>query len=156
MTEKMSGAHLQTLREMLHLSREELADLVSVQTRTIKHWEKGRADVPHDVAETIQAMRHQVEALSSQAIATSHQLQSESMMQPADIVVLRYHNLAELRQAWPDWSLPLGLHACLIGRLMAAAPGVRIVGFDAQAYADWRAGRQDTPAMRAAWAAEAG
>lgn len=46
----MTGAELQCMREACAVSREELADLVGVQSRTVKHWESGRATVPADVA----------------------------------------------------------------------------------------------------------
>lgn len=146
--ERMTGAELATMRQACGLSREELARMVDVQSRTIKHWESGSAGVPADVAETVASLLLKVCA----AIDRHPHVFAQTM--------IRYRTDVDMWRHWPELaSLPVSVHAAVVAavmREMASRGGfVRTVWFDAEAYDAWRGDRADSESMRAAWAAEA-
>jgi len=138
MTDYMTGAELQTLREACGLSRDELGARCGVQGRSIKYWETGAAKsgVPADVADTVIKLDAQI---TRDAAAIVEQWRQ-------DDVLIRFSDpvkSAAVSRAFVN----------LRGRGLVA----RIVTFDRQAYGEWleRADAQDKPEHRAAWARQA-
>jgi len=163
MTETMSGATLQTLREALHLTRDDLAQAAGVQARTVKHWEHARMRVPADVAHLVRTWCAQVEALARGTVAQiDAALRATPGAEGAPVVLVRYRTEGDLRACWPDWpgAMPWGLHSAALARVLvqagdgAAAP-VALRWWDPVPYAQWRQaqGLADNALARSQWAA---
>ncbi len=129
--EHMTGAELQTLREACGLDREEFADLASVQPRTLKHWENGRAGVPADVA---QLARELDAACTQGAAAMLERAQFEAQGAPdgVPVVLVRYKTPADMPQGH---NMPAGLQGAMVARvrleLLRKGRAVRVVWHDA-------------------------
>lgn len=163
-TTHTTGAELQTQREALHLTRDDLATLAGVQARTVKHWESGRAGVPADVAELLNRMETAIhQASASHAEHVARMIRSAGHA-PADVVLIRYRTTEDLERFQPEMKgFPAGAHAAMVQRLAEALRSShhirpRIVWMDAEAYTAWRHAapdqRPDNSATRAQWAAE--
>lgn len=175
----MTGAELQTLREAAGLSREALAELAQVQPRTVKHWEtRAGAAVPADVAAIVQAAAAWVlqasrEGLRAAELQACGPLQSQGRarvaLPPQDdapaLALIRYRDTAHMHAQDRAQGLRADVHGAMVARLVLdlQAHGMRprVVWFDPEAFAHWVADVQglpaghDTPAARAAWAAQA-
>lgn len=169
MIETMSGATLQTMREGLGLTREDLGHAVQVQARTVKHWEHARARVPDDVAQAVHAWWAMVDRLTAQALQDA----AGRARDGAPVVLVRYRKEADLWDSVPDWprGAPWGLHAAVLARVLVAlgsgaqgvggaqlgAGGAVVRWWDAALFDAWRAqkGLADTAQARQQWAAEA-
>ena len=162
MAETMSGATLQTMREALGLSREDLGVAVDVQARTVKHWEHARARVPDDVAQAVRAWWALVDRLTVEAL-------QDAARQARDggPVLVRYRNEEDLLDSVPRWprGAPWGLHAAALARVLVAlgsgapgAPGGAVVRWCDDAYFDqWRKQHKlaDSAQARQEWARDA-
>lgn len=164
MSDYMTGAELQTLREGCGLSREDLAGLCGVQARTVKHWENGRSGVPADVAGVVAAIEARLWLAAREAKQAITEAARQHGSAPADVVLIRYASSEDLARYRPDMAgLPVGVHGALVGRvrmMLTEAPGfvlvpVRIVWMHSEEYQAWRSaqGMDDSEATRAAWAA---
>ena len=159
----MTGAELDTLRRICGWEREDLAELCEVQTRTIKHWQSGRAAVPVQVAQLVRShvtwLQDLTERTLRQYAGVLELARSGGAGEPLEVVLLRYRERSHIASMAADDTLTPATHAALAARVMLAlqAQGVevRVVWFDPQAFGDWahREGASDTPASRAAWAA---
>lgn len=89
MSDNMTGAELQTLREACNLTRENLGELAGVAARTIKHWEHGRSGVPADVADLIRRLDATVSIAANGALRAIKDAAATAGAYPADIVLLR-------------------------------------------------------------------
>ena len=162
----MTGAELDTLRRACGWEREDLADLCRVQTRTIKHWQSGRAAVPDQVARFVRAQALWLQELTARTLRQYAEVlelaKVHSAGQPLEVVLLRYKDQADIAGADAAEALTPATHAALTLRVMLAlqAQGaeVRLVWFDALAFGEWayQHGVSDTSASRAAWAAGEG
>lgn len=159
----MTGAELQTMREGCNLSREELGDLVSVQARTVKHWENGRTGVPADVQARVIELD---EAAHSEARTHLLSLATQAQQRPAGPLVLVRYRDAALMPAGFASAIKRGatsaasLHGAAIGRARIefkgpAAHAPRVVWFDPESFTAWTLARSlpDTKANRTEWAA---
>ena len=160
----MTGAELQTLREACHLSRDDLAELVSVEARTLKHWENGRSGVPSDVASAIQKLDDSINTHALQSIAkiqAAHNMESNSQL---DILLIRYRSAADLRKHMPHLAhMPAAAHGAIAARICTylrmtpslQAVKVHIVWMNVDIYEEWRTAYslQDSSDTRNAWAA---
>lgn len=149
----MTSATLQALRRLLFFSVEEAAHLVGgVSPRSWQYWERGDRTIPADVIETIERLC----AWRAQAIATADaqiaQLQA-SYGQSAGTVLVWYQTLDDWATL-PGRELLLWRPQCSVVADLAARRGAQLVTFDGPAYAKWLGKRQDSEAMRGAWAAE--
>jgi len=137
MSDYMTGAELQCLREACGLDRDQFGALCGVQGRSIKYWEMGQSNhgVPADVTALIQELEAKVDAMAADAIARHAGATDVVLMRTSDPIkneVTKRVYLA-LRRRGQD---------------------ARIVAFDARAYRSTLQGR-DTPDARQAWAARA-
>lgn len=161
----MTGAELQTIREALHLTREDLADLAGVAARTVKHWESGRSGVPADVAETVTRMDALATREASNELERLRHL-PQSLDAPhgvGDVVLTRYRGAAGMT---PALRASLGgmaawIQAAIVARVRAKVlehgASVRVVWFDPQDYEAWRStqGLDDSHGARMIWAQQA-
>ena len=160
--DNMTGAELQTLREGLHLTRDELATLASVQARTVKHWENGRSGVPGDVASMVQGLDRQATQAARATLAGIGTSSAEN----ASKVFLRYRSAEDLHHYEPSLKpMPASVHAAIVSRVSLGlqlvahnqAKTLRVVWFDPADFEAWRTAHQqpNTPATRQQWAAQA-
>lgn len=164
MSENMTGAELQTLREACGLTREDLAGLVGVAARTVKHWENGRAGVPADVAGVVRGIDSRITSACNEALLSAADVAAHVGGIPADVVLLRYQNAEDLARYQADMaSMPAGVYGAMVGRLRLLLPMVagfsgvvlRVVWMQGEIYEAWRAVHKmpDNETTRSAWAA---
>lgn len=174
----MTGAELQTLREACGLSRDELAELVGVQARTLKHWENGRAGVPADVATYVTRLDEAIDAQAQalcHADALQHRRSQPAGAVPGQWVLMRYREQAHALGATSGpraqikpmaaGGLPIGTGGVLamrVRQLLRHVTGwqgvpVRVVWFNPAEFETWRSaqGLPDDAASRDAWAQQA-
>lgn len=157
----MTPAELKTTRESLGLSVAWLAERAGVQERTVRYWEIGHMPVPADVAQLIEAVDSSIEngvSLFRKWFAAAREAAGRLPVDRDKILLIRYRTDEELWAFRPDMrGLPATCHAALISRVRRAlwAEGAHsVIQFmDPHAYHDWLAGREDTEALRSAWAA---
>jgi transcriptional regulator with XRE-family HTH domain len=137
MTDYMTGAELQALREACGLDRDQFGALCGVRGRAIKYWETGASNhgVPADVAAMVQELEAKVSAMTEDAIARHSGASALILMRGADPI----DNEVASR-------VYLALRRC--------GQAVRMVAFDYKAYRAALRG-QDTPEARQAWAVRA-
>lgn len=178
----MTGAELQTLREAAGLSRDVLAGLANVQARTIKHWEtRTGAAVPADVAAMVRQVAAWVLQASREGLRAA-MLQAHGGPMAAgvagalagifparddapEVVLIRYRETDHMHTQDRAQGLRADVHGAMVARLVLdlQAHGMRprVVWFDPESFAHWVQVVQglppghDTPAARAAWAAQA-
>ena len=179
--EYTTGAELQTLREAAGLSREAMADLVGVQSRTVKHWEHGRAGVPADVAQvatdaaewvTLAARRMWLQGRQThhgrpagRTLADYGQggdlaaLEILPAIAPAQVVMLRYSETRHMQRADLESGAIADTHGAAVVRAVQNLRTLddipaRVVWFDTASFASWCQAHHadDTPAARQAWA----
>jgi len=162
MSHNMTGAELQTMREGVNLSRDELGALVGVAARTVKHWENGRTGVPADVAQAVADLE---EGVSLAALAELMRWEGKQARSPAQVVALvRYRQDSDAaRMGAGVAGYPVAIHGAIVARVRAelldkvlvfADQAVRVVWFDAADYGAWLAqvGAPDTPEALDHWA----
>jgi len=161
--DNMTGAELQTMREGVNLSREELGALVGVAARTVKHWENGRTGVPADVAQAVADLE---EGVSLAALADL--MRWEGIIQDRSaarvVALVRYRQDSDVVRMGPAVAgYPVAIHGAIVARVRAELldnvlnfcdQSVRVVWFDAAEYGAWLAqvGVPDTPEALDHWA----
>lgn len=173
--EYMTGAELQTLREACGLSRDTLGLICSVQARTVKHWEGGRAGVPDDVAQAVRQVARWV-AVESYDLAArimreadvlsyarpffteSQSTEGESTAE----VLVRYREPADMPANLRAAGVLPEVHGAMLASVVLLLAGVpdlrlRVVWFDPAAYFEWlhAAGHKpsdDSEQLRSQWA----
>jgi DNA-binding XRE family transcriptional regulator len=162
----MTGAELQTMRDACHLSRDDLAGLVRVQARTVKHWENGRSGVPADVALAVVSLNGLIEAAAQvEQVRAWRAWQRKPGAQ--GLVLVRYREDKDAgRMDSVLTGYPVAVHGAVVQRVIAGLKNhqddahdldVRVVWFGAADYGTWLAqvGAQDTPDALDHWAAQA-
>lgn len=144
----MNDIEFKLIREELHLSQTELAELWGVSLRTLQRWEKGDFKIPKEreeelyqmLLDVINAVQHFLEVLDEKAENRNN------------TIVLLAYNQWNYDGDFPHYKI----HYSAIAKCKEAANqigfNVRIVKFKPNEYADWLAGREDNQAMRASWA----
>lgn len=141
--EYTTSAELRTLREMCNMSREELAELVQVEPRTIRYWEKPGGRVPSDVSEALRALATKINALA----------ETLRLLAPAALPRFRAEDDLE---PWVPGCTPSVWGAAVV-RCLMADPTMRVVWFNAADYSDFltRKGVDHTLSNLSAWARDA-
>lgn len=148
----MTPATLQALRRLLFFSVDEAALLIGgVSARSWQYWERGERAIPGDVVETL----HHLCLWRAQAIATAvaaiTDMQARHGAQAASVLVWY--------QTLDDWAtLPgreplLWRPQCSVVAELAAHHGAQLMTFNGADYRAWLENREDSEAMRGAWAA---
>jgi hypothetical protein len=135
MSDYMTGAELQCLREACGLDRDQFGALCGVRGRSIKHWETGASNhgVPADVAAMVQELEAKVSAMAADAMARH----------AGEVVLMRTADPIENEVA-----------SRVYLALRRRGQAVRMVAFDYKVYRAALRG-QDTPEARQAWAVRA-
>lgn len=156
----MGPAEFKTLRESLGLTAQWVCNRAGVALRTLRYWEAGeRVKIPKDVCAMLMEVDASFDNAVSHACAQTEGL-GKNHGAPAAVTLLRYRTDADLWRFRSDMKgLPATAHAALLARLRTAlvARGVTvsIIYMQPEVYVLWLAGRPDTEAARAAWAAGA-
>lgn len=151
----MTPATLQALRRLLFFSVDEAALLIGgVSARSWQYWERGERAIPDDVIETLRRLclwRAQAIATADAAMAdmqASHGAQAET--------VLMWHQTLDDWATLPGREPLLWRPHCSVVAEIAARHDARLVTFDGMAYRAWLENREDSEALRSAWAAAQG
>lgn len=142
MNSKISSAEFQTLRELCGYSREELADLMSIEVRTVRAWERPNGRPVDGAIDTLQATARRVCDLAERLLATNPTA------------------LPRLRDLSAKSPYAEGFDACTWGaavtQCVARRPDLKVTWLMPELYAEWlRAkGKEHDLASLNAWAAE--
>lgn len=153
----MTGAELKTIRESLGLTAKWLADKAGVAHRSAQYWEAQTFNVPDDVASLINNLDLELEKMVVNGIKTlSEKVQSQGGWSER-VVLLRYSKEEDLWRFHPEMKgLPVTYHAAMLARLRSVIIGLQIpcviVWMDVGDYLAWLGDREDSEAMRSAWA----
>lgn len=162
----MNGAEFKTLREACGLTVPDMAKLAisprtgeAVGERTVRYWESGSVPVPGDVAEMLEQLDTMLSHAADQALETWRAAVQTHGQGPDLVYLVRYRENEDLWRYRPDMKgLPATCHAALINRARLALASVachtKIIWMEPAEYSKWLAGRKDSEALRAAWAAE--
>ena len=146
----MKHHELEALRRLLFFSVPEAAALIGdVSEQAWRRWESGSRAVPEDVAQQLLTL-----ADWRQSAIDAAARQIGSAPSATTVAVIWYATLDEWASLpgrepalWrPQQSVASALFADFAGR-------VKLVTFDGPVYSAWRAAREDSEPMRAAWAA---
>lgn len=148
----MNYTEFKLLRESLHLSRHDLAELWEINPRSVQRWDKGELDIPQN--RQTQLYNYWVQVNNAVLRFKSLLEDLEGKHNPADEIVLL---------AYDAWSYDgdfehYKMHNALLCRCRELADNigytVRIVEFKPKDYECWLNGREDTQALRSQWASE--
>lgn len=141
---RITGAELQSLREICGLTRDELAHMAGVEPRTIKFWEAAKNGVPADVTDMV----------ATNASLTRH-IMREVLDREATILI-RFKSQADFNRANPDVRIPYQCWNSAMTLVLAVLEDPRIVWFDLDSYTAWLAEQDsDLDDSLTAWAAVA-
>ena len=136
------------IREELHLSQTELAELWGVALRTLQRWEKGDFNIPKERQEELYKMILDV----YKSVQNFLEVLNENTTDNKTTLVLLAYNQWTYDGDFPHYKI----HYSSIAKCQSAAEKigfkVRIVKFKPTEYTEWLAGRKDTQAMRSMWA----
>lgn len=117
--ERMTPAELRVAREFLGLSTVQLAALLRVTDRTVRHWEEDKYPIPPGVA-------GELDRLERRAADLAARLAREMGAQPSPTLAT-YRTDADYREADPAGRLPASWHRAAAARARALLPGARVV-----------------------------
>lgn len=117
--ERMTAAEFRVIREFLGLNAESLAEYLQVSSRTVRHWESEKYDIPDGVRVAIEDLEARTAAFIGGAV--------EALMDIAEPAVLTYRTDAEYHAAKPDIELPASWHRAVVARIALEVPGLQIV-----------------------------
>lgn len=143
----MNNIEFKLIREELHLSQTELAELLSVSLRTVQRWERGDVTIPADAQAFLNNNLSAVFRSVKEFLITLD-TKAEGKM---TIVLLAYN-------AWSyDGDFPhYKIHNSMLIKAKEAALtqgfNVIIISFKPDLYKEWLGNKPDNQQNRAAWA----
>jgi len=152
-----AAAELEALRRLLFLSQAEAASICGVADRTWRRWESGRVAVPEDALGIIRDLARWREDAIARMLDMIEQAERAHGIPAERITLVWYRSAEDFASApgrGPDARILWRPHQSAVAAV-AVSEGARLVPFDAVAYRAWLAGRPDSDAMRAEWAASA-
>lgn len=150
----MNNIEFQLLREDLHLTRQDLAEIWEVNPRTIQRWDRGDVDIPDNRKKQLESYYNAVlQGVKNFETVLDERIKKNG--EPDEIFLIAY-------DAWSyDGDFPhFKIHnACLIKCKQAGVKKgycVSIVPFKPQEYEEWlhQMNYNDSQEIRAAWASE--
>ena len=146
----MNNIEFRLLREELHLSQTELADLWQKPIRTIQRWEKGEFLIPQEYQDRLEKYLSDVNRSVKQFLLTLENLADGT---ESKIVLLAY-NCWTYNGDFPHYKIH---NSCIIKcKEVAKTLGfnVRLVQFKPDEYETWldTIGKEDNQANRSVWA----
>lgn len=148
----MNNIEFMLMRESLHLSRHDLAEIWGVNPRSVQRWDRGELDIPQN--RKTQLYNYWVQINNAVLRFKSLLEDLEGKHNPADEIVLL---------AYDAWSYDgdfehYKMHNALLTRCRELADNmgytVRIVPFLPKEYDNWLGNREDSQNMRSLWATE--
>jgi transcriptional regulator with XRE-family HTH domain len=122
----MTGGELQTIREYLGLTGEQLAALLEVTPRTVRAWEAGTVPIPTARREGRVPVREAVERLEAYTATAVDDLVA-ALSDARDPAVVVYRTDADMHAARPDTAhLPARWWRHVVARAAEQVPGVAI------------------------------
>ncbi len=128
----MNSATLKTMREACGLSVSDLAGLIpspkapgeTVKERTVQYWEKGRNNIPEDVAETIRNI--------DAAININVNFYMDSLPKGASSTTLyRFKDVENFWRLYPKMApLPVTCHAAMLNRIRLRLDSAQIEWYE--------------------------
>lgn len=155
----MTPTTLVALRRLLFFTPQEAALFVAASTerpegvsdQQWQQWEDGGQPIPADLARRVtELVDWRSTALAATADTIRQQIKDKGV--PEAVFIIWYESLDDWKSL-PNreplmWRLQQAVCAALAGMFST----VRLVAFDATAYAEWLAGRDDSESLRAQWA----
>lgn len=145
----MNNTEFRLIREELHLSQTELAELWGVSLRTVQRWEKGDFPVPEEKQAFLKENLSAVYRSVKEFLITLEKLADEAL---GTVVLLAYN-------AWSyDGDFPhYKIHNSMLIKAKETAEiqgfKVCIVKFEPELYKEWLNDKPDNQENRASWAA---
>lgn len=148
----MNNTEFMLMRESLHLSRHDLADIWEVNPRSVQRWDRGELAIPDN--RKTQLYNYWVQINNAVLRFKSLLEDLEGKHSPADEIVL---------VAYDSWSYDgdfehYKMHNALLCRCREIADNigypVRIVKFEPKDFDNWLGDRVDSQQMRSLWATE--
>lgn len=122
----MTGGELQTVREYLGLTGDQLAAILEVTPRTVRAWEAGAVPIPTARREGRIPVREAVERLEAYTATAVADLVS-ALSDAVDPAVVVYRTDADMHAARPDTAhLPARWWRHVVARAAHEIPGVTI------------------------------
>ena len=155
----MTPTTLQALRRLLFFTPQEAASLVAadaehpqgVSEPQWQQWEDGAQAIPADLARRITELADwRSTALAATADTIRQQIKDKGV--PEAVFIIWYESLDDWKSLPNRDPLMWRLQQAVCAALVAMFSTVRLVAFDAAAYAAWLADREDAESMRAQWA----
>lgn len=144
----MNNTEFKLVREELHLSQTELAELRSVSLRTVQRWERGDFQIPPDVQEFLKSSLNAVFTSVKQFL-----LILDGKAEKGETIVLLAYNSWSYDGDFPHYKI----HNSMLIKAKEAAEAqgfkVVIVKFNPDSYAEWLGDKPDNQQNRALWAA---
>ena len=143
----MNAIEFKLIREELHLSQTELAELLEVSLRTLQRWEKGDFQIPDDKKQALAKMLVDVKTATDNFVGLLQEKGEKDMT----IALLSYSPTCY------DGDFPhYKLHNAVITKCKLQAEDlgyhVRLVKLHPDNYRNWLNGKEDNQANRANWA----
>ncbi len=150
----MSPTTLKALRQLLFFTAEEAARFIpadAVSEQQWRSWELGEQTVPENVKQRIlELVDWRTTAQAAMADAIRQQMMEKGV--PESILVIWYDRLEDW-QSLPNREASVWrVQQSVCASLAAMFQTLRLVAFDANAYRQWRGGREDSESTRTEWA----
>lgn len=144
----MNAIEFKLIREELHLSQTELAELWGVALRTLQRWEKGDFQIPQDKQLELIKFLNRVNLAVKEFMITLNDLKINT----SDTIVLLAYDKNTYDGDFPHYKL----HNAVISKCKETARlsgfKIRICKFRPNAYYEWLGSKKDTQATRSLWA----
>lgn len=145
----MNSIEFKLIREELHLSQTELAELWGVALRTLQRWEKGDFQIPQNKQEELIKYLNQINFCVRKFMLKLNELKATKN----DTIVLLAYNKNDYDGDFDHYKL----HNAVILKCKETAringyENIRICKFDPKAYFYWLKDRKDTQNARSQWA----
>jgi len=155
----MTPTTLVALRRLLFFTTQEAALFVAVSSehpqgvsdQQWRQWENGEQPIPADLAQRItELVDWRSTALAATADTIRQQIRDKGV--PEAVFIIWYEDLDDWKSLPSREPLMWRLQQAVCAALAGMFSTVRLVAFDAAAYTEWLAGRDDSESMRAQWA----
>lgn len=145
----MNKIQFKLIRESLHLSKTELAELFNINIRTVQSWETGREVIPLKRYNQINEIDVQIDYSAEQF--ERQLIELRKIHACPDVITL----LAYSKNNYDGDFGHYKLHNCLMSRCMQRLKAIglqyKIIEFDPEKYFSWLKG-EDSQLKRAEWA----
>ena len=147
----MNNIEFKLLRESLHLTRQDLADIWGLSSpRVIQRWDKGDLPVPVNRQEELKSLDNLVEETVKNFIDTI--ILKKERFENIDIVCVIAYNATNYDGDFLHYKLHNAVLMRSFHELKRKGILLKIVEFDRKDYLNWLGKKSDTQAMRSAWA----